>query len=52
MYKSVNVSMSVCIIYVCIHVHMYEGKNPYVCVYLGKYYKSIYVYVYLGMDVG
>ena len=32
MYKSIDVSMFACIIYVCMHVHIYGGKNLYVCV--------------------
>ena len=31
MHKSIHVSMCACITYVCMHVHMHGGKNPYVC---------------------
>ena len=30
MHKTIDVSMCACIIYVCMQVHMYGGKNPYV----------------------
>ena len=31
MHKAIDVIMCACIIFVCMHVHMYGGKNPYVC---------------------
>ena len=31
MHKSIEVSMCACIIYVCMHVHMFGSKNPYAC---------------------
>ena len=37
MHKSIDVSMCACIIYVCMHLHIYGGKNPYICKYVGKY---------------
>ena len=47
MHESVHVSMSKCIIHVCMHLHMYGGKNAYVfrqtCLCLNMYmYLSIY----------
>ena len=33
MHKSIDVSMPACIIYVCMHVHVYGDENPYVFIY-------------------
>ena len=33
-----------CIIYVCMHVHMYRGKNPYACI-RANMHESTYVHV-------
>ena len=44
MHKYIHVSMCACIIYVCVHVHMYVGKNPYACMHICMYasmHKSI-----------
>ena len=36
MHKSIDVSMHAYTIYVSMHVHMYESKNPYVSKYACK----------------
>ena len=36
MQRYMHVSMCACIIYVCMNVNMYGGKNPYVFIYVGK----------------
>ena len=50
MHKSIDVGMCAFIIYVCMHRHMYGCQN--ICMYVGKLYESIYVYIYLSMNVG
>ena len=53
MHNSIHVSMFAYIIYVCMHVHMYAGKNPYVCMYVCRQtYMSLHLYVYQNKYVG
>ena len=50
MYKFINVNMCACIIYVCVHVQMYRGKNPHACMYVGKHtqvYSCLYISIYV-----
>ena len=35
-YKSIDVSKCVCIVDVCMHVHMYGDKNSYIYMHVGK----------------
>ena len=50
MHKSIHVSLCACIIYVCMHIHMYGGKNQYVSMNVDRH-AQVCICLYVSNDV-